>query len=283
MQKEKPFLAGQAVIEGVMIKNKDRISVAVRKENGKIQIKNEKLKLKESNTPFIRGIKNLIIMLYIGYKSLNYSTNINLKKEEKLGTSAFLLSLLIAIILAIGIFKILPLLVAQFISFKTSTTDFSFALIDGITKIIIFIIYLVIIGSFADVKRVFQYHGAEHKVVNCYENNLKLTLKNAKKFSVIHKRCGTNFVFLVLFLSILVYVFIPHSFSFGWKLVVRLLLLPIIASLAYEVLRFNAKHPNILCAVLISPGLLIQRLTTKEPDNKQLEVALKAILAAKNY
>src|SRR3989344_735612 len=269
-------IGGQALIEGVLMRNKDKISIAVRK-NKKIILKRETIKFKESKKPFIRGIINLISTMYVGMKALNYSASIQLNKKEKENKFMNIITIIIAVIFALFLFKFLPLLLTQFIDNNLNLSSASFNIIDGIIKLTILIMYIYIISRMKDIKRVFQYHGAEHKAVNCYESKISLTIKNVKKFSTIHKRCGTTFIFLVIFISIIIYIFIPKEYSFPLKLSLRILLLPIIASISYEVLKLSAKYNNIITRTITCPGLLIQKLTTNEPDNKQIEVAIKAL------
>ena len=276
--REKHYIGGQAVIEGVLIKNKNKISIAVRKNNDKIIVKNEKIKIKDTNIPFLRGIINLIVILYIGIKALNYSSNVNLEKEEKLSWKELFFSLILAIGFGLLIFKLIPLLVANFIDQKAGINNILFNIIDGLVKIGLFVAYVYIISLSKDVKRVFQYHGAEHKAVACYEDEKELNVKNVQKFSTVHNRCGTTFIFLVLFLSIIVYTFIPKDFSILTKFSLRILLLPVIAGIGYEVLRLGAKFK--FMKIFIYPGLWIQRITTQEPDNKQVEVAIMAVKSA---
>ena len=275
--KQTNYVGGQAVVEGVMMKNGDRIAVAIRNPNGKITVKKEKLKIKESKIPFVRGVVNLIIIMYIGIKTLNYSSNAQLGKEEKMGTKEIVFSLIFALVFAVLLFKFLPLLASTFIDKTYHVNNFLFNLLDGVIKIGLFVLYIYIISLNKDVYRAFQYHGAEHKAVACYENKKKLTIKNTQKFRTEHKRCGTTFVFLVLFISILVYMFIPKSYDITTKLGLRLILLPVIASISYELLRLGAKYS--FMNIIILPGLLIQKLTTKQPDDKQVEVAIKALKA----
>lgn len=273
---EKSYVGGQAVIEGVMMKAQDKIAVAVRDPKGSIKIKKLKPAFSESKIPFIRGIVNLVFMLYIGYKSLEYSSSIQTGEKES-SSFAIVISVLIAIVFAVLLFKFIPLAIASLLTSKFSLNNFVFNLIDGFSKILIFVLYVYLISLFSDIKRVFQYHGAEHKAVACYEHGKKLTVENVRKFSTLHKRCGTTFIFLVLFVSIFVYVFIPADYSFWAKLGLRLLLLPVIASLSYEILRLGARF-NFL-SFLTYPGLLIQKITTREPDNAQILVAIKALKA----
>jgi len=272
------YIGGQAVIEGVMMRYKDNIATAVAKKN-KIIVKKEKLKFKTSKIPFIRGIINLIETLYIGVKTLNYSAQVQLdeKKERKSSSSLMVFSLIFALIFALFLFKFVPLYLTRFIDRFLNLDSILFNLLDGVIKISIFILYIYIISRFSDIKRVFQYHGAEHKAVNCYESGLKLTVKNIKKFSTAHKRCGTTFILLVLMISVIVYIFIPKTLPFSMNLLLRILLLPVIASISYELLRLNARYDNMFTKTLVIPGLLMQRMTTKDPSEKQIQVAIKAL------
>ncbi len=278
---------GQAVVEGVLMRSMKNMAVAVRKPNGQIAVKKRKIhslrdKYKVLNLPFIRGILNMVEMLTIGVRELNYSANMAMdEEEEELGAMELIGSLALAFIFAIGMFKFVPLLLAEFASRRFAFVEenyIMFNLIDGIAKITLFILYIYIISFMKDVKRLFEYHGAEHKTVYCYEARQKLTAKNIRKFPTQHPRCGTSFIIIVLLLSIFVYTFIPQSLGFWTKLSLRILLLPIIAGISYELLKFSAKYTdNIFVGLLSAPGLLIQKITTKEPDENQIEVAKKAL------
>jgi len=278
-------MGGQAVIEGVMMKSKHYYSVAVRNLDDKIEVKGEKFisatkKKKLLGLPFIRGIITLVEMMILGLKSLSYSANIATEEEEEDSPIYMIVSFLIAIAFAIFIFKYIPLIIAQFINSKVLSSDSSvfLSLIDGIVKIFIFFLYVVLISLWSEIRTVFQYHGAEHKTVHCYEHNLKLIVKNVKKFSPIHPRCGTCFILIVLMLSIFVYSFIPNGLSLFWKLALRILLLPLIAGISYEILKLAAKFPNnLILKAMTLPGIWFQKLTTREPSDKQMEVAIKAL------
>ncbi len=274
----KNYIGGQALIEGVLMKNKNKVAVAVRNNKGKITVKKEKIKFKENKIPFIRGIVNLFVILYIGIKYLNYSANESLGKEEKIGFWSVFFSFLFAIVFAIAIFKFLPLFLTTIFDKFIKINNITFNIIEGILKLGIFVLYVYIISFMKDVHRVFQYHGAEHKAVACYEAGKKLNIKEVQKFRTEHKRCGTSFIFLVLFLSIIVYSFVPKDMYFWTKLILRIALLPVIAGISYEFLRLSARY-NIF-TFLVYPGLWIQKITTKQPDNKQVEVAIKALKGA---
>ncbi len=269
------YIGGQALIEGVMMKNKDRIAVAVREPNGKIKVKKERLRFKETKIPFLRGVFNLFIILYIGIKSLNYSSNVIQGEDDKVSFWEIFFSFIFAIVFAILLFKFLPLLLTSFIDNKFGVNNIIFNIIDGLIKVGLFVLYVYLISLMKDVYRVFQYHGAEHKTVACYESGKKLVVKEVQKFRTEHKRCGTSFIFLVLLVSIIVYSFIPKDLGFDLKLILRIALLPVVASLAYEALRLAARYN--FFEFLSYPGLWIQKITTKEPDDKQVEVAIKAL------
>jgi len=269
-------LGGQAIIDGVLIRNKNKIGIATVKK-GKIKTVLWKLKEKPKflKLIFIRGIYNLIETLVIGIKALNYSADEQLDKEEKISLWQLVLTLVISLSIGILIFKFFPLFVTEILNNSIGFLKNSvlFSLIEGILKLVIFILYVLLISRMKDVKRIFEFHGAEHKIVNAYENNDD----NVNKYSIIHERCGSAFVFLVLFLTVVVYSFVSVELSLFLKLGYRLLLLIPIISLSYEILKFNSKYPNVVSKVLVYPGLLLQKLTVKKPSEEQIEVAKRAL------
>ncbi len=271
---------GQAVIEGVMMRGKKFMTTAVRLENGKIRIKKERLPQRTSffsRAFFFRGMVRLYDMLRDGWKSLQWSAEQQV--DEEVHPAFTIITTIIGVVVALALFKLIPFSVAKLLN---PQNVFFFNLIDGVVKIIIFIIYLLIIGRMHDIKRTFQYHAAEHKTIACYEAKKKLTAKNCKPYKKEHKRCGTNFLFIVIVVGVIVYLFIPLAFSFWLNVLIRILLLPIIAGLAYEVLKLGAKWDNWFTTAIATPGLLLQKLTTFHPDEKQLEVgvaSLKELLA----
>lgn len=277
-------IGGQAVIEGVLMYTPRKISVSVRESTGKITTKVEKNNEDELvvlKIPFLRGIVKLFKTLLVGLRELNWSASKALGKEESVGGFGFFLAIILSILFALAFFKLLPLAIAQFFS---SSFDFVknnyiiFNVIDGLLKILIFILYILLISTLKDAKILFQYHGAEHKVVHMYEHKEKLTVKNAKKYKTIHSRCGTSFILLVLVLSILVYILIPSGFSFWLKLGCRILLLPIIAGVSYEILKLGARYDkNLFFRIIAWPGMFLQKITTKEPTNRQIEVAIASL------
>lgn len=281
MAKKCSAVGGQAVIEGVLMKNGEKVAIAVRKPNKKISVRKEKWKdpkkrCKIFGWPFIRGTANLLEMLVMGIKALNYSANESIgEKEEKITTGEFVVTTIVALAFAIGLFVVLPLYLTK----VTQTEGILFNLIDGLIRIVIFVLYILAISLMSDVKRLFEYHGAEHKVVACYEDGKKLIPANVKKYSTLHRRCGTTFVLIVLFVSIIVFSLVVTD-NFWIKLVSRIVLFPVIAGVSYELLKLGAKFPkNIILRALVWPGLMLQKLTTKEPDKKQIEVAIKAFKA----
>ena len=274
-------IGGQAVIEGVMMRSSNKMAIAVRNPKGKIIVKLDKLNLLSERMKkwiFLRGIVNLVEMLSHGIKALNYSTDIALgedKKEEKTNWFFFIMIIIFSVGLGLLIFKFLPLLIAQLIN---PESNILFNLIDGIVKLFIFVAYVYIISLMKDIKEVFRYHGAEHKAVNCYESKEKLTVKNAKKYPTLNPRCGTSFIMIVIIVSIATYIFIPKTVPFMYKFLYRILLLPVIAGISYELLKISAKYEkNFFFRLFVKPGVWIQYITTKEPDEKQLEVALVAL------
>ena len=271
-------VGGQAVIEGVMMKAGSNIAVAVRTPAGEIKIKKEKLRWKESKIPFLRGVVNLFIMLYTGMKTLSFSADIASGGEGEVKSSSIILSGVLALVFGLLLFKFLPLSAASLLDKKFGLSSVWFNVIDGFIRFGIILIYIVLISQMKDVRRVFQYHGAEHKTVNCFEAGKELTVKNVQSFSTVHKRCGTTFVFLVVLISLFVFMLIPKSLGFTWLFGLRILLLPVIASISYEVLMLGARIEFLKPIIL--PGLLVQKLTTKEPDDKQVEVAIASLKAA---
>ncbi len=284
---------GQAVIEGVLIRSNNKMAIAVRAPNKKIILKTERVvpytkRHRLLGLPIIRGVATMAEMLITGVRALHHSANIALGEEEELTVWNMALSLVFSFGLVILLFKVVPLLIAQlmtnlFVAVKNNYLLFN--LIDGGMRIIIFMVYLYSISFMADVKRLFMYHGAEHKAVHCYEhfkgNLKKLTVANVQKHPPEHPRCGTSFIIIVLIISVLMYSFIPKTVSFAAKLGLRLLLLPLVAGLSYEILKFSAKHlDHPLMRIVTWPGLLMQKITTKEPTNDMVEVAIKALKAA---
>ena len=276
------LVGGQAVIEGVLMRNKDKIAIAVRREDKSISVKKERVgmltkKYAFLGLPFVRGTVNLIETLVVGIRALNYSANESInEEEEKITKSEMIGTTVFALVVALGLFLLLPLVLTKLLPTRN---EFQFNIIDGVIRLVIFLVYVLLISMMSDVKRIFQYHGAEHKSVNCYESGKSLTLENVRKCSLVHRRCGTTFLLIVMAISIVVFSFIISD-SFWVKFGGRIVLMPVVAGISYELLKAGAKYPrNILLRAMVFPGLMLQKLTTREPDDTQLEVAIKALQA----
>jgi len=271
-------LGGQAIVEGVMIKGTDNYSMAVR-TGKKIKTKREPFtsateKHKILAIPFIRGIINLFEMMAIGIKALTWSAN-QQGEEEELGTKEWIFTFGIAIILTIVLFVLLPYYASKFVF---SPDTIKFGILDGILRLLVFLGYLFAIGFMKDVRTMFQYHGAEHMTVHCYESGKKLTVANAKKFAKEHARCGTNLLIFVVAVSIVLFSVVrtPHWY---YNVPARILLIPLIAGISYELLKISSKYKWL--AWLSYPGIWTQKLTTRTPNDKQIEVAIAAVNCAK--
>jgi len=267
-------VGGQAVMEGVMMRNKEKVAVAVRLENGKIKVKKygSKKMPKFFNWFFMRGIVGLILMLYDGVKGLMWSANQNLEKEEKISSAGIVLTLTLSLGVGLLFFIGAPFLIATLVKLE----GFWFNAVDGVIRLGLFFGYILGISYMKDVKKLFQYHGAEHKVINCYEADKKLNTRNIKKFSTLNPRCGTSFIFIVLIISILLFCLITGK----WynRLLGRILLIPVIAGISYELLKLSDRFKeNRFVKGMIKPGLWMQKLTTNEPDSKQIEVGVRAL------
>jgi uncharacterized protein YqhQ len=289
-------IGGQAVLEGIMMKHNEEYAVAVRKPDGEISVKKEKyhsiVKWKVlTTTPFIRGVFNFIDSMVIGIKTLTYSasfyeeeeekeevlTEEAVKKKEKKEKLLMGATVAFSVVAAVAIFMVLPYFLTSFLkglipSYQVRTV------IEGLVRIGIFVLYVLLISRMEDIQRTFMYHGAEHKCINCIEHGLPLTVENVRKSSRQHKRCGTSFLFLVLAISIVLLLLIRVD-SAVMRVVVRILLLPVIAGISYEVLKLAGRSDNVLINLISSPGLAIQKLTTKEPDDDMIEVAIQAVEA----
>ncbi len=280
-------IGGQAVIEGVMMKSKNGWAVAVRNPQGEIVLKSESFKKQSifSKIPIIRGFFILLETLWLGMKAIDFSSRI-VFKEEKSTPWSLTLSLLIASVIGVFLFILLPLyltkLSAYFIE-MISTNSFVFNLIDGILRVFIFIFYVLAVSKFSMMKRIFAYHGAEHKTINAFEAGEALIPENIKNYSRLHVRCGTSFILIVLVISILVFSMIPSSWNFILKAISRVILLPLIAGLSYEILKISARwRNNIVIRIITFPGLIFQKITTREPDIAQIEVACESLKAVLN-
>ncbi|MBN1157679.1 DUF1385 domain-containing protein [Candidatus Woesearchaeota archaeon] len=280
MKEKSHVLGGQAVIEGVMMKGRSSYAVAVRLQNGKIKTKTEKTKTLTKNRilsfPVIRGIVTLVELMVVGMKVLAWSADQQLEpeQEEKLSGWSVFFTILLSFLFAFLIFKLLPLGITKLIFFRREN-QLVFNIVDGLIRIFIFFIYIWTISLFKDIRRVFEYHGAEHKTVYCFEAGKKLTVENVKRFSTRHPRCGTSFIMIVLVVSILIFSLVPVKLPFYLLLLYRTPLLLPIAGVSYELLKISFRFKdNAFFKVLIFPGLLFQRITTREPDKSQIEVAI---------
>lgn len=292
-------IGGQAVIEGVMMKAPDQYAVSVRKPDGKIEVKVEKYKsLKDryaiAGFPVIRGIVAFVESLVVGMKTLNYSASFWEEEEQKTSTKkkndrgmdqeqgkgnelVMGLVVMLAVVLAVGLFVLLPFFVSELLSKSVPSVQLR-GLIEGVIRVALFVIYVKAISCMEDIHRVFMYHGAEHKCINCLENGLELTVDNARGQTTVHKRCGTSFMLVVMFVSILFFMFISVS-TLWLRMILRILLIPVIAGLSYEFIIFAGKTENPVITVLSKPGLWLQSLTTKEPEDDMLEVAISSVEA----
>jgi uncharacterized protein YqhQ len=288
------LIGGQAVIEGVMMRSLSGYSVAVRQPDGGVAIRKDKLvsvttRYPFLKTPVLRGSVVLIQSLILGIQSLNYSASVSSEGEDgepEMSNWAILSSMLMAFVLGIALFILAPLGLTNLIRhyLLPEMGNFTYNLIDGVIRAVFFFAYIASISLMEEIRRVFQYHGAEHKTVYTFEANEELTVENARVKSTLHPRCGTSFLLFVMAISILVFSLVPSSAHFLIKFGARVVLLPLIAGLAYEVIRFSARHlTNPVCRMLITPGLWLQRITTKEPDDRQLEIAIIALKEALLY
>jgi uncharacterized protein YqhQ len=277
-------IGGQAVIEGVMMKSPSGWSVAVRDPKGAIQFKTVRTKQPRPffKLPVVRGVVALGQALRIGVKAIEYSGSVAYEEQDKpMSSWSVALSIGLAIVLAIGLFKFLPLLAATFLSTvspQVASNSFLFNLVDGVVRVAVFLFYVFAIGLWKEMRRIYEYHGAEHKVIYAYEAGDELSVENALKYRPFHPRCGTSFLLIVMVISILIFMLIPQQWSFLEKLLARLALLPLLAGVAYETLKLSARMKNnALLGIIAAPGLLLQRLTVREPDTSQIEVALAAL------
>ena len=279
-------VGGQAVMEGIMMRNADKYAVAVRKPDKEIDVqvfpckdyvKNKKLK----EIPFLRGVFNFIDSMYLGMTSLLHSAEFMEDEEEEIDVekekAMMGWTVVLAVLMAIGIFFVLPYLISLlFQSFIQSR--FVITLLEGVVRLAIFIAYVSLVALMPDIKRTYMYHGAEHKCINCIEHGLELNVENVRNSSKEHKRCGTSFLFLVILISIIFFMFIEVE-SGVLKLVIRLLLIPVIAGVSYEVIRLAGRYDNWLVNLISAPGLLMQRITTLEPDDDMIEVGIASVEA----
>ena len=289
-------IGGQAVIEGVMMKNMDRYAVSVRKPNGKIETKVEEcVSFAEKHPlfqlPVFRGMANFLESMVIGMKTLNYSASFYEDEEEQtesrteqllekiLGEKAekiiMGIVLVFSLAISIGLFMILPYIASEAFG-KLIRNEYVILFMEGIIRIAIFLGYIVLISRMEDIKRVFMYHGAEHKTINCLEAGVPLTPENVDNFSRLHKRCGTSFIFIVMIISMVFFFFIRVD-TIWLRIVLRLLFLPLVAGVSYEFIRLAGSSDHPLVQIFSKPGLALQKLTTKEPDHSMIEVAIASV------
>jgi uncharacterized protein YqhQ len=278
-------IGGQAVIEGVMMKGRKGWTVAVRGPKGDIHVKREGLSElpKVLRLPVVRGVIALYYALSIGIKAIEFSASNAYAEDDgkKLNPVSIGFTIGLSVILGIVLFILLPLYATRLLGVvlvSVSKSSFVFNLVDGIIRIFFFLTYIVSIGMWKEIRRIFEYHGAEHKVIHAYENGKELTVKNIKGHSPLHPRCGTSFLLIVMVISILTFSSIPQEWSFFYKFLSRLVLIPVIAGLSFEFLKLSARTKNNpIMHIFIQPGLLLQKLTTREPDDTQIEVAIRAL------
>lgn len=285
-------IGGQAVLEGIMMKNGPKYAVAVRKPDGEIEIKVEEYKSlvkweKLTKIPFVRGVFNFIDSMALGMKTLTYSasfwedaeaivlTEEEMKKKEKQEDIIMTITMIVSVLLALGLFMVLPYFVSNLFS-GIIKSRFLRTTIEAVVRIALFIGYVTLISRMKDIQRVFMYHGAEHKCINCIEHGLELTVENVRKSSKQHKRCGTSFLFFVVLVSIVVCFFITVE-SPILRVAIRIALLPVIAGISYELIKLAGSSENPIISFLSVPGMAMQNLTTKEPEDDMIEVAIAAV------
>lgn len=292
-------IGGQAVLEGIMMKNNDRYAIAVRKADGNIELKTEEHKgfgggKKFAKLPFIRGVVNFVDSLVLGMNCLTWSAEFFEEEDDTKAKSSkeglldkltggngekIVMGLTVAfsILMAVGIFIMLPYGISLLFSSYIRNASL-LAILEGIVRILIFVGYVVAISAMKDIRRVYMYHGAEHKCINCIERGRELTVKNVRKSSRLHKRCGTSFMLFVVLISVILFMFIKVE-NPAMRLVIRLALIPVIAGISYEILRLAGRSDNIFMSLISAPGMFLQKLTTKEPDDDMIRVAIASVEA----
>ena len=293
---QRPSIGGQAVMEGVMMNGKEHYAVAVRKTDGEIHTElfdhvSATEKHKFLAIPLIRGVVRFVESLVIGMRTLNYSADFFMeeepeekKKDGTIGrwiqdhTDSIIMgiSMVLAVILCLGLFVALPVLVSKLVYDHLIHSVYLMGLVEGIVKMILFLLYLILVSKIKDIARTFEYHGAEHKTINCFEAGDELTVENVKKYTRFNKRCGTSFLFIIMLVSILVFSFIQVSDPI-LRFVSHIVLVPVIAGLSYELLKFSAKSQSKVINALVAPGVMIQKITTREPDEEKIEVAIASV------
>lgn len=283
-------IGGQAVMEGVMMRYENQYAVSVRKENGEIETMTEDYeslgsRAGVSKIPIIRGVFAFVDSLVLGMKTLMWSASFFEEEDEKVekkegSDSVFMtLTVLLSVAMSVGLFMVLPFLVSNIFR-KVITSSLALGVLEGIVRLLIFITYILLISKMKDIQRLFMYHGAEHKCINCIEHGEELTPENAMKHSRFHKRCGTSFLFIVMFVSIVFFLVFFQIFPIehiALKVVCRVLLVPVIAGFSYEIIQWAGRHDSGLVCLVSKPGFWMQKFTTKEPDTSMLEVAIASI------
>ena len=281
MQAKKSYYGGQAIIEGVMMRGRKAMVTAVRRPGGDLAIKSQPLPTiytgRLRKTPIIRGVIILIETLALGMKTLLYSANVALEEEdEKISGGMVWVLVTVSLVFAVALFFLAPLFLTRLLD-SHIPSSLVFNLIDGLIRLAIFVAYLKLMTLLPDIRRVFAYHGAEHKAVHAYEDGVPLEVEATRKYDTAHVRCGTSFLFAVLIIAILVFSLIGRP-SLGLMILSRIVLIPVIAAIGYEVTHLGARHVgNVFVRAVLAPGLWLQSLTTREPDDSQLEVALAAL------
>lgn len=306
MQQRASNIGGQAVMEGIMMRHKDQYAIAVRKPDKEIEIKIEEYKTtlpigKAAKWPIIRGVCNFIDSLVVGMKCLMYSATFfedeeetaeekekqeamteeekqkAAEKEEKIFKAMMTGTMIFSLVLSIGLFILLPFFAASFLR-RITDSNLLITTVESILRIVIFLGYMVLVSKMEDIQRVFMYHGAEHKCINCIEHGMELNVENVMKSSRLHKRCGTSFLLIVMVVSIIFFFFIRVK-TLWLRMIVRILLMPVIAGVSYEFIRLAGRSENKFVCMLSKPGMALQKLTTKEPTEDMVEVAIAAVEA----
>lgn len=300
-------IGGQAVMEGVMMRHKDRYAVAVRKENHEIEVKSDNhigygKRFHVSGIPIVRGAFAFVDSLVLGMQTLTWSASFfeeeepadtsgrkkeeatevsDKKKEEDSDKGFMILTVILSLALSIGLFMVLPFFISNIFR-RATDSGLILGIIEGLVRLMIFIAYIVLISRMKDIQRLFMYHGAEHKTINCIEHGEELTPENAAKYSRFHKRCGTSFLFIVMFVSIVFFLLFFQIFpmeNMALKVICRILMVPLIAGVSYEIIQWAGRHDSGLVCLVSKPGFWMQKFTTKEPDMEMLEVAIASIEA----
>ncbi len=295
-------IGGQAVIEGVMMRGPKESAIAVRKPDGEIIVEKKPVnsfvqKYKINKIPIVRGVFSFIESLISGTKALMFSaefydiedeedkkkkeemTEEELdkynKKNEKMMSFAIFTSVIVALVFGVGVFMLLPSVLVEFLGINSNILR---TLLEGVVRIAIFLVYILLVSKMPDIRRVFEYHGAEHKTIFCYEAGEELTVENVKKQKRLHPRCGTSFLILVMIISIIIFSFITYDGAVQ-RVLMRLLLLPLVAGISYEFIKFAGRHSGVIIDIINAPGMWLQKITTREPDDSQIEVAIESLKA----